>query len=121
MRIVNRPGNRPSHEGAADAWTGPPRPASGVASTKVLLRGDTDFSQTEHLDRWNRDGRLRFIFGYDARRNLIDLAERFAEKPLGSRLRRRQPPPPATQPRQPKPNDQGRAGADAGLRDEASA
>ncbi len=67
------------------------------------MRGDTDFSQTEHLDRWNQDGRLRFIFGYDARRNLIDLAERLPEtawKPL----ERRQPPPPATQPRQRKPN-----------------
>lgn len=33
---------------------------------KVLLRGDTDFSQTKHLDRWNADPRVRFIFGLDA-------------------------------------------------------
>jgi hypothetical protein len=32
----------------------------------VLLRGDTDFSQTQHLDRWHADPRVRFIFGYDA-------------------------------------------------------
>jgi len=31
----------------------------------VLLRGDTDFSQTKHLDGWNADARVRFIFGLD--------------------------------------------------------
>jgi hypothetical protein len=42
---------------------------------QVLLRGDTDFSQTEHLDRWNADPRVRFIFGYDAAPKLVALAE----------------------------------------------
>ena len=32
---------------------------------KVLLRGDTDFSQSEHLDRWHAEGTL-FVFGFDA-------------------------------------------------------
>jgi hypothetical protein len=41
----------------------------------VLLRGDTDFSQTEHLDRWHNTGCIQFIFGYDAMPNLKDLAE----------------------------------------------
>jgi hypothetical protein len=40
---------------------------------KVLLRGDTDFSQSEHLDRWNADG-VQFLFGYDATPNLKALA-----------------------------------------------
>ena len=31
----------------------------------MLLRGDTDFSQTKHLDRWSADSRVRFIFGMD--------------------------------------------------------
>src|SRR5262249_18719798 len=35
----------------------------------------TDFSQTTHLDRWDDDGRVRFIFGYDARASLKALAE----------------------------------------------
>jgi hypothetical protein len=39
------------------------------------LRGDTDFSQTQHLDRWDADGRVRFIFGYDALANVVALAE----------------------------------------------
>ena len=42
---------------------------------QVLLRGDTDFSQTEHLDRWDDDPRVRFVFGYDAAANLKGLAE----------------------------------------------
>ena len=32
---------------------------------RVLVRGDTDFSQSAHLDRWDRQG-VRFIFGIDA-------------------------------------------------------
>ncbi|MBI1900264.1 MAG: IS1380 family transposase, partial [Planctomycetia bacterium] len=40
----------------------------------IRLRGDSDFSQTEHLDRWDEDGIL-FQFGYDARENLQEIAE----------------------------------------------
>jgi hypothetical protein len=35
-----------------------------------MFRGDTDFSQTHHLDRWDTVG-VRFVFGYDARANVI--------------------------------------------------
>jgi len=38
------------------------------------LRGDTDFSQTEHLDRWDADG-VRFVFGIDATPSLYEIAE----------------------------------------------
>lgn len=79
MRLVNRSGNRPSHEGAADAidralatcWRGGFRQA--------LVRGDTDFSQTQHLDRWDADGRIRFIFGYDAKQSLQAKAAQLSE------------------------------------------
>jgi hypothetical protein len=47
---------------------------------RVLLRGDTDFSQTEHLDRWNADGRVTFIFGYDSMPNLQALAADVPER-----------------------------------------
>jgi hypothetical protein len=47
---------------------------------QVLLRGDTDFSQTEHLDRWDADGRVRFIFGYDAAPSLVAAAEGLPER-----------------------------------------
>jgi hypothetical protein len=42
--------------------------------TDVLLRGDTDFSLTAEFDRWDADG-VRFVFGYDARANLVERAE----------------------------------------------
>jgi hypothetical protein len=47
---------------------------------KALLRGDTDFSQTEHLDRWHADQRVRFAFGYDAAPNLVAAAEWLPER-----------------------------------------
>jgi hypothetical protein len=40
----------------------------------VTFRGDTDFSQTQHLDRWHEDG-VRFVFGFDAHPKLIERAE----------------------------------------------
>jgi hypothetical protein len=75
LRIVNRSGNRPSHEGAAEALDRAAATCLRGGFHQVLLRGDTDFSQTEHLDRWHADGRISFIFGYDARDNLKALAE----------------------------------------------
>ena len=42
--------------------------------TDILLRGDTDFSLTAEFDRWDDDG-VRFVFGYDARANLVERAE----------------------------------------------
>ena len=72
--VVNRPGNRPSHEGAApylDRAIGLCREAG---FTDILMRGDTDFSQTQFLDAWAGDG-VRFVFGYDAKPNLVAHAE----------------------------------------------
>lgn len=74
LSIVNRSGNRPSHEGAAAEIDRVLAVCFQGGFQKVLLRGDTDFSQTEHLDRWHADKRVRFVFGYDAAPNLTDLA-----------------------------------------------
>jgi hypothetical protein len=41
---------------------------------QVRLRGDTDFSQTEHLDRWSTDG-VTFVFGIQAMQSLYVHAE----------------------------------------------
>jgi hypothetical protein len=103
LRLVNRPGNRPSHEGAADALDQAAATCFRAGFRKVLLRGDTDFSQTEHLDRWDQDGRIRFIFGYDAKKNLIDMAEQLPEMAWKT-LHRRQAAEPATGPRRRTPN-----------------
>jgi hypothetical protein len=99
LRLVNRPGNRPSHEDAAAALDQAAATCLRAGFRQVLLRGDTDFSQTAHLDRWDAEPRLRFIFGYDATPNLKVLAEELPET-AWRKLERRQAPPPATAPRQ---------------------
>jgi hypothetical protein len=75
LRIVNRSGNRPSHEGAAAEVDRALALCWRAGFCQVLVRGDTDFSQTQHLDRWHADPRVRFIFGYDARPNLQEIAD----------------------------------------------
>jgi Transposase DDE domain group 1 len=85
LRVVNRSGNRPSHEGAAAQVDRALDVCFRGGFRQVLLRGDTDFSQTEHLDRWNVSGRVQFIFGYDSRPNLRGRADdlpQYAWRPL---------------------------------------
>jgi hypothetical protein len=85
LRIENRSGNRPSHEGAAACADRAIELCTSAGFRRVLLRGDTDFSQTAHLDRWNADERVRFIFGLDASGNLLTQADDLPEtawKPL---------------------------------------
>jgi hypothetical protein len=79
LSIVNRPGNRPSHEGAAAEFDRCIQVCFQGGFQRILLRGDTDFSQTAHLDRWHADSRIRFIFGYDQRDNLVDIVEKLPE------------------------------------------
>jgi hypothetical protein len=79
LSIVNRAGNRPSHEGAADEVDRQLQLCFEAGFKSVLLRGDTDFSQTRHLDRWNDDSRVRFIFGMDCTANLHILADDLPE------------------------------------------
>lgn len=86
LYIVNRSGNRPSHEKAPVYFDRAIALCRGAGFRKIRLRGDTDFSQTEHLDRWDRDG-VRFVFGIDAMPNLEALAENLPED-AWKRLRR---------------------------------
>jgi hypothetical protein len=72
--LVNRSGNRPSHEHAEVYLDKAIALCRRGGFRKVTLRGDTDFTQTKHLDRWDTDG-VRFLFGMDARPNLKHLAE----------------------------------------------
>jgi len=75
LRRVNRPGNRPAHEGAAEQVDQALAVCFRGGFRRALLRGDADFSQTQHLDRWDDDPRVRFIFGYDAAPNPKAIAE----------------------------------------------
>jgi hypothetical protein len=74
LSIVNRSGNRPSEEGAASEADRAIALCRRGGFRGVRLRGDTAFSQSEHLDRWDADGVL-FQFGYDAKDNLKEIAD----------------------------------------------
>jgi hypothetical protein len=88
LYLVNRSGSRPSHEGAGEALDKMIRFCRKAGFRRILLRGDTDFTQTKHLDRWDEAGDIRFVFGIDAMPNLKALADdlpaeayRFLERP----------------------------------------
>lgn len=85
--IVNRSGNRPSHEGAAPVYDLAVALCREAGFTDVLLRGDTDFALTGSFDRWSADG-VRFVFGFDARANLIEKAENLNESAYHEFMRR---------------------------------
>ena len=72
--IKNRSGNRPSHEGVVPLFDKSIALCRRAGFTDILLRGDTDFSITTEFDRWSEDN-VRFIFGYDARANMIEKAQ----------------------------------------------
>jgi len=74
LRIINRPGNRPSHEGAAGELDRAIKLCLEAGFRRVRLRGDTDFSQTKHLDAWDT-ANVGFLFGIDAKPNLKGLAD----------------------------------------------
>jgi hypothetical protein len=75
LRLLNRSGNRPSHEGASGQVDQVIWLCLQAGFRRTVLRGDTDFSQTQHLDRWQALPGVYFVFGYDARPNLKELAE----------------------------------------------
>jgi len=68
--IVNRSGNRPSHEGAAAVFDLAFDLCIEAGFKDVLLRGDSDFSLTTSFDRWTDRG-ARFVFGYDAKPQFV--------------------------------------------------
>jgi len=72
--IINRGGNRPSHEGAPHALDHAIAVCRRAGFDDVLLRGDTDFTMSQHLDRWD-DQRVRFVLGYDANPTFVEQAE----------------------------------------------
>jgi hypothetical protein len=73
LYLKNRSGNRPSHEGAAMPFDDAAALCTIAGFRRVSFCGDTDFSQTVHLDRWHKAGH-RFVFGFDATPNLVRIA-----------------------------------------------
>ncbi len=76
--IANRTGNRPSHEGAAERLDQASALVRRAGFRRVLLRGDSDFSQTAYLDGWDEDG-IEFVFGMGANETLVEKARDLPE------------------------------------------
>ena len=86
LRLVNRSGNRPSHEGAAEEADEAIELCRHAGFRKIVLRGDTAFSQSEKLDAWDSDG-VTFYFGFKAMPNLEDIAENLPKTAWNKLLR----------------------------------
>ena len=78
LYLVNRPGNVASHSQSV-AWIDRAIELVGAVAGRVTIRGDTDFTHTAQLDRWNEQG-TRFILGFDANPKLVGLAEALPER-----------------------------------------
>jgi hypothetical protein len=72
LYLVNRPGNVVSHEGAVP-WIDKAIGLVQPWARRLTLRGDTDFSLTEHFDRWAEE--VDFLFGMDANPKLVGRAQ----------------------------------------------
>jgi len=79
LYLVNRSGNRPSGEGAAVRFDASIALCRRAGFREILLRGDTDFTQTGELDRWDADG-VQFLFGIDAMPKLVKIADQLPQK-----------------------------------------
>ena len=83
LYLVNRPGNVVSHENCVP-WINRAVELVAPHAEQITLRGDTDFTLTGELDRWDGQG-VKFIFGMDAHAKVVKLAEALpkeAWKPL---------------------------------------
>ena len=74
LYLANHGANRPSHEGVIGLFDRSIVLCRRGGFRDILLRGDTDFSITTEFDRWTEAG-VRFVFGYDARANMVERAE----------------------------------------------
>ena len=79
LSLVNRSGNRPSHEGAAAEADQAILLCLQAGFRRIVLRGDTDFSQCKHLDRWDALSQVRFAYGFNATANLVEIAQNLPE------------------------------------------
>src|SRR5258708_30129465 len=79
LYLVNRPGNAVSHEGCVP-WIDRAIELVRPHAAEITLRGDTDFTLSGELDRWDSQG-IKFIFGMDAHPNVVKLAESLSKPP----------------------------------------
>jgi len=78
LYLVNRSGNVASHQDSV-AWIDRAIALVKPHAQQITLRGDTDFSHTSQLDRWDEEG-VKFILGLDANPAVVKLAESLSAK-----------------------------------------
>ena len=83
LYLVNRSGNRPSHEQAAEYLDKAIDLCRQAGFRRITVRGDTDFTQTKHLDRWNSAGDINFVFGFDNNKALKARADELPAEAYG--------------------------------------
>lgn len=86
LYLINRSGNRPSHEGAAEVFDQAIDLCRKAGFDDILLRGDTAFSLTKNFDRWTEQG-VRFVFGYIAAPTLKSRADGLAAEEFETLVR----------------------------------
>lgn len=77
LYLVNRSGNVPSHDGAAE-WIDRAIELVKPFSKRICLRGDTDFSLTSNFDRWS--DKVDFVFGMDACQGFVKRAQQIPQE-----------------------------------------
>ncbi len=77
LYLVNRSGNVPSHEGAAE-WIDRAIELVKPFSKRICLRGDTDFSLTSNFDKWS--DKVDFVFGMDACPGFVRRAQQIPQE-----------------------------------------
>jgi hypothetical protein len=73
LYLVNRPGNQTSHQDC-EVWIERAIELVQPVAGQITLRGDTDFTNTAQLDRWDARG-VKFVLGMDAHPKVVALAE----------------------------------------------
>jgi hypothetical protein len=78
LYLTNRPGNAASHQDSVP-WINRAIDLVKPVAGRITLRGDTDFTHTAQLDRWDQAG-IFFILGLDAHPKAVQLAEALSEQ-----------------------------------------
>ena len=82
LYLVNRPANVVSHQDSV-SWINRAIALVQPVARRITLRGDTDFTHTAQLDRWDA-AKVGFILGMDAHPKVVQLAEGLSEQSWGA-------------------------------------
>jgi hypothetical protein len=78
LYLVNRPANVASHQDSV-SWIDRAIALVQPVAGRITLRGDTDFTHTAQLDRWD-EAKIGFILGMDAHPKVVRLAGWLSEQ-----------------------------------------